>query len=255
MKKKRVVSILLSGLIVLSVVSCSKGNVELSGAGDISSSVNSEIQEENENIENMTATQLSTEADDQTDENSDQDSQEEEPAEEPSYFTEVSEEVWATGTVNIRLEPSMEGEVLGQFNQGDSTIRTGIGLDEYSEWSRVELDGKVVYVATSYLSTSKVNPPSTNTQQSSQPQSSSTSSSSSSSSSSSQQKSGGSSLDEINRRNEAALEAVGGNGADFAPPPTEEELKRIEEIQKGSGFTPIYEEDGTITGWESDIAQ
>ena len=71
-------------------------------------------------------------------------------------FTEVNEQVWATDTVNIRSGPSTDTEKVGSLSRGQSVTRTGVGTGDYAKWSRVELeDGTVVYIASSYLSTTK----------------------------------------------------------------------------------------------------
>lgn len=71
-------------------------------------------------------------------------------------FTEVNEQVWATGTVNLRSGPSTDNDKLGSLNKGNSVTRIGIGTGDYSSWSRVQLsDGSTVYVASSYLTTTK----------------------------------------------------------------------------------------------------
>lgn len=71
-------------------------------------------------------------------------------------FTEVNETVWATGTVNLRSGPSTEDEKVGALNKGNSVTRIGIGTGDYASWSKVKLsDGSEVYVASSYLTTTK----------------------------------------------------------------------------------------------------
>ena len=71
-------------------------------------------------------------------------------------FTEVNEQVWATGTVNLRSGPSTDNNKLGSLNKGNSVTRVGIGTGDYADWSKVQLsDGSIVYVASSYLTTTK----------------------------------------------------------------------------------------------------
>ena len=71
-------------------------------------------------------------------------------------FSEVTEQVWATGTVNLRSGPSTDDEKVGSLSKNQSVTRTGIGTGDYSSWSRVKLsDGTEVYVASSYLTTTK----------------------------------------------------------------------------------------------------
>ena len=79
-------------------------------------------------------------------------------------FTEVNEQVRATGTVNLRSGPSTDDAKVGQLNKGQSVTRIGIGTGDYSSWSQIKLsDGSEVYVALSYLTTTK--PSTGNTQQ------------------------------------------------------------------------------------------
>lgn len=71
-------------------------------------------------------------------------------------FTEVNEQVWATGNVNLRSGPSTEDAKVGSLNKGNSVTRIGVGTGDYSSWSKVKLsDGTEVYVASSYLTTTK----------------------------------------------------------------------------------------------------
>lgn len=71
-------------------------------------------------------------------------------------FTEVNETVWATGTVNLRSGPSTEDAKVGSLSKGNSVTRIGIGTGDYASWSKVKLsDGSEVYVASSYLTTTK----------------------------------------------------------------------------------------------------
>lgn len=67
-------------------------------------------------------------------------------------FDDVNEQVTAKEAVNLRDIPS-QGEdavVLYQLQNGEVATRTGVSD---SGWSRVELDGKVYYAVSSYLTT------------------------------------------------------------------------------------------------------
>ena len=71
-------------------------------------------------------------------------------------FTDCNETVYATGTVNIRSGPSTNDEKVGALNKNQSVTRIGVGTGDYSSWSKVNLlDGREVYVASSYLTTTK----------------------------------------------------------------------------------------------------
>lgn len=67
-------------------------------------------------------------------------------------YTEVSETVYATGTVNVRNGPDTACAKLGQLTKGDSVKRTAIGDNG---WSRIEYNGQEAYIYSSYLSTTK----------------------------------------------------------------------------------------------------
>ena len=78
------------------------------------------------------------------------------PAEAVDPFTEVNEQVWATGTVNLRNGAGTSFEKVGSLNTGDSVTRTGIGTAEAEGWSRIQLsDGTTAYISSKYLSTTK----------------------------------------------------------------------------------------------------
>lgn len=71
-------------------------------------------------------------------------------------FTEVNEQVWATGTVNLRSGPSTDNDKVGSLSKGNNVTRVGIGTGDYADWSKVQLsDGSIVYVSSTYLTTTK----------------------------------------------------------------------------------------------------
>ena len=82
-----------------------------------------------------------------------------EPEPEPENtldFIDCNEIVYATDTVNLRSGPSTDYEKVGNLKSGDSVVRTGIGIDQFENWSRVVLsDGSEVYVNNNYISTTK----------------------------------------------------------------------------------------------------
>lgn len=80
------------------------------------------------------------------------------PEEQVELFTEVNEQVWATGTVNIRASYTADSDKLGSLSVGQSVTRTGTSIagTEAEGWSRVELsDGSTAYVSNQYLSATK----------------------------------------------------------------------------------------------------
>lgn len=82
-----------------------------------------------------------------------------EPEAEPEEiytFDDCNEIVYATDTVNLRSGPSTDYEKVGSLKSGDSVVRTGTGIDQFENWSRIQLaDGSEVYVNNNYISTTK----------------------------------------------------------------------------------------------------
>lgn len=82
-----------------------------------------------------------------------------EPEPEPENtldFIDCNEIVYATDTVNLRSGPSTDYEKVGSLKTAESATRTGIGIDQFENWSRVVLsDGTEVYVNNNYISTTK----------------------------------------------------------------------------------------------------
>lgn len=67
-------------------------------------------------------------------------------------FRDVSEAVTARDRVNLRDQPStVTGNVVGTLNYGEAVVRTGISD---SGWSRLEVNGQVVYASSRLLATS-----------------------------------------------------------------------------------------------------
>ncbi len=77
------------------------------------------------------------------------------PQETDSLFTDCSETMYATTTVNVRSSYSTNSDKLGSLTKAQSVKRTGIGTGAAAGWSRIEFNGKVAYVSSDYLSTTK----------------------------------------------------------------------------------------------------
>ena len=77
------------------------------------------------------------------------------PQETDSLFTETDETMYATTTVNVRSSYSTNSDKLGSLTKAQSVKRTGIGTGAAAGWSRIEFNGKVAYVSSDYLSTTK----------------------------------------------------------------------------------------------------
>ncbi len=70
-------------------------------------------------------------------------------------FQTVSEAVTARDTVNLRDFPSTEtGNVVGTLRYGEAVVRTGISGSADTGWSRLSVNGQVVYASSRLLATS-----------------------------------------------------------------------------------------------------
>ena len=67
-------------------------------------------------------------------------------------FTEVNETVYVYGTaiLNVRKEPSVNSEKLGEMKEGETVTRLGYN----SSWSKISYYGKICYASSDYLTTS-----------------------------------------------------------------------------------------------------
>lgn len=75
--------------------------------------------------------------------------------EQEQLFTDCSETMYATTTVNVRSSYSTNSDKLGSLTKAQSVKRTGIGTGSAAGWSRIEFNGKVAYVSSDYLSATK----------------------------------------------------------------------------------------------------
>lgn len=67
-------------------------------------------------------------------------------------YADANEVVFAVSAVNIRTGPGTEHEIIGVLRTGRSIRRMAIGSNG---WSKVMFEGKVAYIHSSYLSTSR----------------------------------------------------------------------------------------------------
>ena len=79
----------------------------------------------------------------------------EESTEDP--FTPVNDTVYSLASLNVRFEPSTDGEIIGALKVGEAVTRTGIG----DEWMRIDYYGHVAYVYGEYVSETKPTEPET----------------------------------------------------------------------------------------------
>ena len=70
-------------------------------------------------------------------------------------FRAVNEAVTARDKVNLRDQPGTEtGKVVGTLSYGEAVVRTGISGSSDTGWSRLEVNGQVVYASSRLLATS-----------------------------------------------------------------------------------------------------
>lgn len=70
-------------------------------------------------------------------------------------FQAVNESVTARDKVNLRDFPSTEtGNIVGSLSYGEAAVRTGISGSSDTGWSRLEINGQVVYASSRLLATS-----------------------------------------------------------------------------------------------------
>lgn len=70
-------------------------------------------------------------------------------------FRAVNEAVTARDKVNLRDQPSTEtGKIVGTLSYGEAVVRTGISGSSDTGWSRLEVNGQVVYASSRLLATS-----------------------------------------------------------------------------------------------------
>lgn len=70
-------------------------------------------------------------------------------------FKTVSEAVTARDKVNLRDYPSTEtGNIVGTLSYGEAVVRTGVYGSDDTGWSRLEVNGQVVYASSRLLATS-----------------------------------------------------------------------------------------------------
>lgn len=64
-------------------------------------------------------------------------------------YTELNKTMWAKSSVNVRNLPSTEGDKLGKLAEGEAVTVTGKCNE--TGWYRIDYDGEVGYVSSSYL--------------------------------------------------------------------------------------------------------
>lgn len=116
------------------------GTAENGAAGDSASQSDGAADSDSGSSEEAEAASGSAQADDGTSESA------------GMVFRDVSEAVTARDQVNLRDQPSTDtGNVVGTLSYGEAVVRTGVSD---TGWSRLEVNGQVVYASSRLLATS-----------------------------------------------------------------------------------------------------
>ena len=133
------------------IVTNSTESTEQSSQEEVDTTEQEEVKEEPEQITEPTEEPTPTETPEQTVEPT----QETEPAETSAYtYMDMSATMYAQSSVNVRTQPSTDGEKVGSLKMNDEVSVTG-QCNETS-WYRISYNGSEAYVSNNYLGDNKV---------------------------------------------------------------------------------------------------
>ena len=151
MKEKRVLLCLLAAGLIVNLVACGGSN---ENAADKSQETSTP--EVSQSMESSTPTpEQTTQTAPETTPTPESVSTPAPTQQKEQLFTDCSETMYATTTVNVRSSYSTNSDKLGSLTKAQSVKRTGIGTGAAAGWSRIEFNGKVAYVSSDYLSATK----------------------------------------------------------------------------------------------------
>lgn len=132
------------------IVTNSTESTEQSSQEEVDTTEQEEVKEEPEQITEPTEEPTPTETPEQTVEPT----QETEPAETSAYtYTDLSVTMYAQQTVNVRNQPSTDGEKVGSLSTNQEVSITGQCNE--TGWYRIDYNGSVAYVSNSYIAAEK----------------------------------------------------------------------------------------------------
>ena len=169
--KKRLLSILLIGVLSFSLCACGDpateptAQTEQPTAEEETDTQIPETEEPQENKENETpeepetaeevATEETTTPEETTAEETETTETDTAPTAEPEYtYTDMSATMYATQTVNVRTLPSTDGEKVGSLSTNQEITITGQCNE--TNWYRFEYNGSTAYVSNNYVSENKI---------------------------------------------------------------------------------------------------
>ncbi|MCR5256376.1 MAG: SH3 domain-containing protein [Acetatifactor sp.] len=162
MKKKYIATVLLASLIVMTAFSaCGGTNTSVSDeTASLTEKINeneedadSELEETDKEAENKD-TEKEEVTEGETVEKGDKEPEVNEEVEEINYsYTDMSETMYATTTVNIRNKPSKTGDRVGILCENNEILVTGQCNE--TKWYRLDFNGNVGYVSYDFLTSEK----------------------------------------------------------------------------------------------------
>ena len=161
MDKNRITALVLAGLMVLGLSACSPTEPDPAdtSAPEVTEPADTSLPEEAEPQETQTEQEeqepQETAATTEVEEEPSPEVAEETPAPPTYSFSEVSETVYATATVNVRSGFNTSADKVGSLGRGQSVKRVGIGTGDAEGWSQVEFNGQTAYISSDYLSLTK----------------------------------------------------------------------------------------------------
>ena len=161
MDKNRITALVLAGLMVLGLVACSPADPEPTDTStpEVTEPADTSLPEEAEPQETQTEQEeqepQETAATTEVEEEPSPEVAEETPAPPTYSFSEVSETVYATATVNVRSGFNTSADKVGSLGRGQSVVRVGVGTGDAEGWSQVEFNGQTAYISSDYLSLTK----------------------------------------------------------------------------------------------------
>lgn len=146
--RRKITTIIISLLMVCTLAACSFGNVETAGG--------KQTDEETSKTQTVEAAEAKSESKKVKSEASNENSSSATNSDD-NKADEKEETVYSTCTLNVRKGPGTDTDIVGTLKTGDTVIRTG---SPENGWAKIKYNEDYCYVADKYLSTEKVETPS-----------------------------------------------------------------------------------------------
>lgn len=146
--RRKITTIIILLLMVCTLAACSFGNVETAGG--------KQTDEETSKTQTVEADEAKSESKKVNSEASNENSSSATNSDD-NKADEKEETVYSTCTLNVRKGPGTDTDIVGTLKTGDTVIRTG---SPENGWAKIKYNEDYCYVADKYLSTEKVETPS-----------------------------------------------------------------------------------------------